>query len=74
MFLQHAFIATYGQQKKALVILSQKVNANTFFLLFYTHDRHDKFDFRNDLLKRALGFLVHVIDWKLLRCEINLIL
>ena len=37
-------------------------------------DTYNECKFKNGRLKRALGFLVHVIDWKLLRCEIILIL
>ena len=37
-------------------------------------DTYDECKFKSNRLKRALGFLVDVIDSKLLRCEINLIL
>ena len=37
-------------------------------------DTYEECEFKNNRLKRALGFLVHVIGLKLLRCEINLIL
>ena len=37
-------------------------------------DTYNEYKFKNNRLERALSFLVHVIDSKLLRCEINLIL
>ena len=61
-------------KKSACNFVAKKLT-RTHFLLFYTPDRHyDECKFKNNRLEGPLGFLVHVIDSKLLRCEINLIL
>ena len=74
MFSQHAFIATYGQQKSACNFVTKKLMRTRFCYFILMTDNYYECKFKNNRLKRALGFLVHVSDSKLLHCEINLIL